>query len=186
MTDVSIDMRRSDLWTAARQEAFRWQGYLARLPLFLVIALALFGILFGAGIGFLRGVQELSIPLQGLVFIGYSVVYWISFALGRLIQGWLRSRRMAQALFGAEEEATVYLSLGDISLHLNVGEWETTIPRPQAYMTQDFVFLNTPLVPWIPIRRSVEVNQLIDLMRKPVKKKGAEKTPSHLEISDEA
>ena len=178
MQDIKIEMRRSDLWVAARQEALRWQGFVARVPLFLGFSLVLSGILFGVGFGFLKGFQELSIPLQGLVLIGYSVVYWGAFTFGRFIQAWFRARRMGQALFRSVEVAMISLSLGEKSLHLDVGAWETTIPRPQVYMTQDFVFLDTPFIPWLPLRRSMELNTLIAEIRNPGKKKGADQAPS--------
>lgn len=143
----------SELTRAARQEALRWQAYFSRVPLFVLTALALYGL----GLGILRSTAQMDLVIQALVLIGYTVLYWLLFTLGRLLRGWFRARR-ARFRDGAPKSLT--LNLEDRVLQIEEGSWRAHVPTNRiytTYVTRDYVFFDCPLLPWLPLRKSAEL-----------------------------
>ena len=160
MTDLELSHSPAHMWRAARQEALRWQGFLARVPLFLATLIALYF----AGAGLLRNVEQQALLIQVFVLIGYTVLYWMLFTLGRLIQGWLRARRARRARFRDGGLKVMQLSQTDTSLSLMEGNWALTLPKDRLYSvyeSADFFFLDSPYIPWLPLEKTDEAKSFI-------------------------
>ena len=165
MTSLEFQIRRSDLWIAYRQEALRWQALLVRVPLFLITL----GLLYGLGFGLLRNAALMTVPLQVLILIGYGVVYWIFFLALRLWQGRMRAGRLVTALFSQSEVRDLSLVLEDSHLRFTSGDWHLKVKGEAVrhyHSTADFLVIDSALIPWIPLRKSPELLELLAAARK--------------------
>ena len=155
MSDLELTHTPSQMWRAARQEALRWQGYAARVPLFVLTMAALYF----AGAGLLRNVEQQVALIQVFILIGYTVLYWMIFTLARLIQGWMRARRARRARFRDGKPRGMALSLTETGLSLVEGDWRLSLPRDRLYSVYecpDFLFLDSPHITWLPIEKTDE------------------------------
>ena len=169
MEQIHVRTLKSDLMRAAQQEALRWQAYVWRLPLFLLTLLVLYGL----GVGLLRNAAQMTLFLQIFAVLGYAVFYWMVFTLGRLIQGFFHARKARRARFRDTQENQLELTLGEDFLKIREGPWHSQIPCNRIYSiytTRDFVFIQCPYLPWLPLPKSPElVGFLADLKRAPDK-----------------
>ena len=178
MADHDLTLHKSHIWRAARQEALRWQGLLGRVPLFFGTLILLVGL----GIGMLGALSQAHGLVQILALVSYALIYWIMFLLTRLIQGYVRAWTLRRALFRTQESRPVHITLSQESLSLQSGRWQVQVAVSAslgAYATRDFLFLQSPLVPWFPLPKSGELEAIFHAARHPeaAKKGAAEAAP---------
>lgn len=183
MTELELKHTPSQMWRAGRQEALRWQGFAARVPLFLVTISALYF----AGAGLLRNVEQQAALIQVFILIGYAVLYWMVFTLARLIQGWMRARRAIRARFRDGQPKAMYLSQTPEGLSLQEGGWHLSLPADRLYSVYecpDYLFLNSPYITWLPIEKTDATAAFFkDLKRKKGGPKAAPLKPSETEAA---